>query len=89
MYKEYSVQGSCVFCEKTLQEKGAQAAAPSQSDPEYGAPHGSTADYRKGAMFRGGRSSLVVLKSGFSLNQFTYKDECLEPLLESLLWNEI
>jgi hypothetical protein len=26
----------------------------------------------------------LVLKLGFSLNQLTYKDECLKPLLESL-----
>jgi hypothetical protein len=37
-----------------------------------------------GGVSRGGRSSLVFLQSGFSLNQFTYKDKCLKPLLESL-----
>ena len=37
-----------------------------------------------GGVCRGGRSPLVILKSWFSLNQFTYKDECLKRLLESL-----
>jgi hypothetical protein len=39
-----------------------------------------------GGVSRGSQSSIVVLKSGFSLNQFTNKDECLQPLLESLLY---
>lgn len=37
-----------------------------------------------GAVWRGGRSDLVVLPSGFRLNQHTYKEECLIPLLENL-----
>jgi hypothetical protein len=40
-----------------------------------------------GGVSRGGRSSLVVLKSGFSLNQLTYKDNCLIPLLKTLPYN--
>ena len=37
-----------------------------------------------GAVWRDGRSKLVVLKSGFRLNQHTYKDTCLVPLLRDL-----
>jgi DDE superfamily endonuclease len=37
-----------------------------------------------GAVSRGGRSPLIVLKSGFSLNQYTYKEECLIPMLQNL-----
>ena len=37
-----------------------------------------------GTVSSGGRSKLIVLKSGFRLNQHTYKEECLKPLLRSL-----
>jgi len=37
-----------------------------------------------GAVSREGRSRLVVLKSGFRLNQYTYKDKCLIPLQKRL-----
>ncbi|OQV24131.1 hypothetical protein BV898_02082 [Hypsibius exemplaris] len=39
-----------------------------------------------GAVSSSGQSPLVVLKSGFSLNQHTYKDSCLKPMLEDLLY---
>lgn len=37
-----------------------------------------------GGISRGRRSFLNVLKSGFSLTQFTCKDECWIPLIENL-----
>ncbi|OQV16605.1 hypothetical protein BV898_09275 [Hypsibius exemplaris] len=37
-----------------------------------------------GAVSFSGQSPFVVLKSGFSLNQHTYKDNCLKPMLEDL-----
>jgi DDE superfamily endonuclease len=37
-----------------------------------------------GAVWRAGRSKLVVLPSGFKLNQQTYKDQCLIPLLKDV-----
>jgi hypothetical protein len=37
-----------------------------------------------GAVSREGRSKLVVLKSGFRLNQHTYINECLIPLKKSM-----
>ncbi|OWA54814.1 hypothetical protein BV898_19208 [Hypsibius exemplaris] len=37
-----------------------------------------------GAVSFSGRSPLVVLNSGFSLNQHTHKDSCLKPMLEDL-----
>ena len=36
-----------------------------------------------GGISRDGRSSLIVLKSGFKLNQETYQEKCLIPLLEN------
>jgi hypothetical protein len=37
-----------------------------------------------GAVCRGGRTPLSVLKSGFMLNQSTYRDQCLIPMQENL-----
>jgi hypothetical protein len=37
-----------------------------------------------GAVSRGGRSPLTVSKSDSSLNQYTYKEECLIPMLQNL-----
>ncbi|OWA54086.1 hypothetical protein BV898_18505 [Hypsibius exemplaris] len=42
-----------------------------------------------GAVSFSGRSPLVVLKSGFSLNQHTYKNSCLKPMLEDLPYGTV
>src|SRR5208282_3452796 len=40
-----------------------------------------------GAVLRDGRFKLMVLKSGFRLNQHMYKEKCLIPLQKNVSYN--